>query len=157
MVKCDWKYRVNEISGNHWKGYRPQPYTAICFISGNVNDSFVILPNVSSSHFGIYTFRPLDREEISEYELLVKVTNVDEHAPSSTTAVRIDVVDLNDNAPRFKEKIYDVSILENVTVGHALLVLYAQDDDTGLNANVSYSILAGSGMNTFSLNKTSGK
>jgi len=38
-----------------------------------------------------------------------------------------------------------------------LLALYAQDDDTGVNANVSYSILAGSGINTFTLNKTSGK
>jgi len=67
------------------------------------------------------------------------------------------MVDQNDNAPSFNEKIYDVSILENVTVGHVLLVLYAQDDDMGVNANVSYSILAGSGMNTFTLNKTSGK
>ena len=67
------------------------------------------------------------------------------------------MVDQNDNAPRFNEKIYDVSILENVSVGHVVLVLYAQDDDTGVNANVSYSILAGSGMNTFTLNKTSGK
>jgi len=66
------------------------------------------------------------------------------------------VVDQNDNAPSFNEKIYDVSILENVTVGHVLLVLYAQDDDMGVNANVTYSILAGSGVNTFSLNKTSG-
>lgn len=66
------------------------------------------------------------------------------------------MVDQNDNAPRFNEKIYDVSILENATVGHVLLVLYAKDEDSGLNANVSYSILAGSGMNTFSLNKTSG-
>ena len=66
------------------------------------------------------------------------------------------MVDQNDNAPRFNEKIYDVSILENVSVGHVLLVLYAKDEDSGLNANVSYSILAGSGMNTFSLNKTSG-
>ena len=122
-----------------------------------MNDAFVILPNVSSNNFGIYTVLPLDREEISQYELLVQATNVDEHAPNSTTAVRIAVVDQNDNAPRFNEKIYDVSILENVTVGHVLLVLHAQDDDTGLNANVSYSILAGSGMNTFSLNKTSGK
>ena len=67
------------------------------------------------------------------------------------------MVDQNDNAPSFNKKIYDVSIIENVTVGHVLLVLYARDDDTGVNANVSYSILAGSGMNTFTLNKTSGK
>lgn len=85
------------------------------------------------------------------------MTNVDEHTPNSTTTVRITVVDQNDNAPRFNETIYDVSILENATIGHVLLVLHAQDEDTGINANVSYSILAGSGMNTFSLNKTSGK
>ncbi|XP_078376106.1 uncharacterized protein LOC144659523 [Oculina patagonica] len=126
-------------------------------ISGNVNDSFLLLPNTSSSHFGIYTARPLDREQISKYQLLVKVTNLDEHAPDSTTAVRIVVVDLNDNAPRFNKKIYDVSILENATIGHVVLVLHAQDVDIGLNANVSYTILAGSGMNTFNLNKTSGK
>ena len=131
-------------------------HSEICFTAGNVNDSFLLLPNTSSSHFGIYTARPLDREDISEFQLLVEVTNVDEHAPNSTTAVRIVVVDLNDNAPRFNKKIYDVSILENATIGQVVLVLHAQDEDIGMNANISYTILAGSGINTFYLNKTSG-
>lgn len=84
------------------------------------------------------------------------MTNLDEHAPNSSTAVRIVVVDLNDNAPSFKKKIYYVSILENATIGHVVLELHAEDEDVGLNANVSYTILAGSGMNTFTLNRTSG-
>lgn len=125
--------------------------------SGNTNFSFLVMPNISSHQFGIFTTRPLDREHISEYQLLVKATNLDEHARNSTTTVNISVMDLNDNAPRFNEKIYDVSILENATLGHVVLVLTAQDDDKGLNANVSYTVLAGSGLNSFSLNKASGK
>lgn len=133
-----------------------EAHSEICFTSGNVNDSFLLLPNTSWSHFGIYTARPLDREQISEFQLLIDVTNVDEHAPNSSTVVRIVVVDLNDNAPSFKKKMYDVSIRENATIGHVVLELRAEDEDIGLNADVSYTILAGSGMNTFNLNRTSG-
>ena len=77
--------------------------------------------------------------------------------PDSIIAVNIAVADLNDNAPLFSKKMYDVSILENATTGHVLLQLHARDEDIGVNARVIYTILAGSGVNTFSLNKTSGK
>ena len=122
-----------------------------------MNDSFLLMPNISSHHFGIFTTRPLDREDISEYQLLIEAVNIDEHALNSTTAVNISILDVNDNAPFFNNKINHVDILENATLGHVVLVLNAQDDDTGLNANVRFMVLAGSGLKTFSLNKTSGK
>ena len=125
--------------------------------SGNTNDSFVLKPNTSSSHFAIFTTQPLDREYVSEYLLLVKAINLDEHARNSTVAVNISVVDLNDNAPHFNRRSYDVNVLENTTLGKVVLVLNARDEDKGVNANISYTLLAGSGVYTFSLDKVSGK
>ena len=114
-------------------------------------------PNISSRSFGIFTTRPLDREDISEYHLLITATNTDEAALSSVTNVNIFVEDLNDNPPHFDKKIFDASIRENATLGHVVLILSAQDGDVGQNADISYSVHLGSGVDTFSLNKTSGK
>lgn len=127
------------------------------FNSGNVNNSFVLRPNSTSSYFGIYTTRPLDREDISTYQLHLESMNANEHAPQSVAAVNIAVSDLNDNAPIFSQKVYEVSLLENASIGHVLLQLYARDEDVGVNAHVTYTILAGSGAKTFSLNKLSGR
>lgn len=114
------------------------------------------MPNTSSTYVGVFVTRPLDRERVSEYQLLVKATNLDEHAQESTTALRVIVNDINDNAPHFKKKIHDVSILENATLGQVVLILEAVDDDALYNANISYKLVAGSGINTFSLDQTSG-
>lgn len=126
-------------------------------IAGNINNCFVVQPNISSRSFGIFTTRPLDREDISEYHLLVTATNTDEAALISATNVNIFVEDLNDNHPNFDKKIFDASILENATLGHVVLILSARDGDVGQNADISYWVYAGSGVDTFSLNKTSGK
>ena len=90
-----------------------------------MNNSFAIFFKCLVKQFWNLHDSFLEREDISGYQLLVKVTNEDEHAPSSTTAVRIVVVYLNVNAPRFNKKVYDVSILENVTGSHVLLVFHA--------------------------------
>ena len=114
------------------------------------------MPNTSSTHVGVFVTRSLDRELVSEYQFLVKATNLDEHAQESTTVVRVVVNDINDNAPHFQKKIYYVSILENATLGQLVFVLEAVDDDALFNANISYKLMGGSGTNTFSLDQTSG-
>ncbi|XP_015755978.1 PREDICTED: cadherin-23-like [Acropora digitifera] len=130
---------------------------AFSIMLGNTDDPFFLMPNTSSTHVGVFVTRSLDRELVSEYQFLVKATNLDEHAQESTTVVRVIVNDINDNAPHFKKKIYDVSILENATLGQLVFVLEAVDDDALFNANISYKLMGGSGMNTFSLDQTSGE
>lgn len=55
--------------------------------------------------------------------------------------IQIDVLDVNDNAPVFKEQKYSVVILENCQVNASVLNVTAFDPDIGLAGNVTYEIV----------------
>lgn len=55
--------------------------------------------------------------------------------------IQIDVLDVNDNAPTFKEKEYSFVLLENTPVGSSVLNLTATDPDSGPSGNVTYEIV----------------
>ncbi|XP_036060277.1 protocadherin-3-like [Onychomys torridus] len=87
--------------------------------------------------------RALDREE--QPELTLTLTAVDGGSPpkSGSTTVRIEVVDINDNAPQFVQSLYEVQVPENSPL-HALVVtVFARDLDEGPYGNVAYSLFQG--------------
>ena len=57
----------------------------------------------------------------------------------STAFVFINVTDANTNAPVFKRRSYRGRVLEDAKVGTSVLKVLATDDDTGSNAEISYS------------------
>lgn len=60
------------------------------------------------------------------------------------TQLSISLTDVNDNAPEFRSDIPSViPITEGVSVGTIVTVATAMDDDQGLNAAISYSIIGG--------------
>ncbi|XP_043545771.1 protocadherin Fat 1a isoform X3 [Chiloscyllium plagiosum] len=77
----------------------------------------------------------LKTQEAFHYELEVII--VDKQA---STKVIIDVIDMNDNAPEFKQSSYKASVSENVPVGTSVLTVSATDVDSGENGYVTYSI-----------------
>ncbi|NXR44286.1 PCDBC protein, partial [Hippolais icterina] len=82
--------------------------------------------------------KPLDREE--QPELSFTVIAVDGGSPprSGTTQVNIIVLDVNDNAPVFTQKIYVGQVLENSPEGSAVLTVVAADRDLGVNGEITY-------------------
>ncbi|XP_031559365.1 cadherin EGF LAG seven-pass G-type receptor 2-like [Actinia tenebrosa] len=58
----------------------------------------------------------------------------------STAIVYINVTDANTHAPVFKRRSYRGRIKENAKIGTSVLKVVATDDDTGTNAQISYSI-----------------
>ncbi|XP_067842901.1 protocadherin Fat 1a isoform X1 [Heptranchias perlo] len=74
-------------------------------------------------------------QEASRYELEVII--VDRQA---STKVIVYVIDMNDNAPEFKQSSYKASVNENVPVGTSVLTVSATDVDSGENGYVTYSI-----------------
>ncbi|KAH0506187.1 Protocadherin-3 [Microtus ochrogaster] len=88
-------------------------------IGSNAVQNYTVSPNL---HFHVVTHsradgrkypelvldRALDREE--QPELTLTLTAVDGGSPpkSGTTTVRIEVVDINDNAPQFVQSLYEV-------------------------------------------------
>lgn len=83
--------------------------------------------------------RALDREK--QPELSLTLTALDGGSPprSGTTAIRIVVLDVNDNAPRFSQAIYKTRVPEDSPVGSFIAKVSAGDEDVGVNADISYS------------------
>lgn len=130
------------------------------FPLNNALDSDVAINNIqtyrlsSNSHFLVVTRnrsdgrkypelvleKELDREE--EPELRLTLTALDGGAPprSGTAQVLIEVVDINDNAPKFQQPTYRVQIPENSPTGSLVLTVSANDLDSGDYGKVLYAL-----------------
>ncbi|XP_014350991.1 protocadherin-10-like [Latimeria chalumnae] len=89
--------------------------------------------------------KALDREEQSLYHLLL--TAIDGGIPERSGSVRITitVLDSNDNAPLFDQKIYFVNLFENSSKGTLVIKLNATDADEGSNGDVNYYFSSNTG------------
>ncbi|KAM8764566.1 LOW QUALITY PROTEIN: uncharacterized protein V5649_020233 [Rhynchonycteris naso] len=103
--------------------------------------------------------KALDREEQSE--IMLTITALDGGTPprSGTALVRIEVLDINDNAPEFEKLLYEVQVLENSPVGSQVAVVSARDVDIGAYGEVSYVFSQASEdtRKTFRINTKSGE
>uniref|UniRef100_A0A8C2Y952 Cadherin EGF LAG seven-pass G-type receptor 1 n=1 Tax=Coturnix japonica TaxID=93934 RepID=A0A8C2Y952_COTJA len=106
----------------------------------------------------ITTSGPVDREEVSEYHLVVEANDQGrEPGPrSATVKVHITVEDENDNYPQFSEKRYLVQVQEDAPVNSQILQVQATDRDRGSNAQVHYSIVSGNLKGQFYIHSFSG-
>uniref|UniRef100_A0A9J8ADP7 FAT atypical cadherin 2 n=1 Tax=Cyprinus carpio carpio TaxID=630221 RepID=A0A9J8ADP7_CYPCA len=83
----------------------------------------------------IMTSQTLDFEKHSHYEFDV-IANDGE----AFTRVVVDIIDENDNAPRFTLPSYQASLPENVPIGTSILAVSAIDVDKDNNGFVTYSV-----------------
>ncbi|XP_066489731.1 cadherin EGF LAG seven-pass G-type receptor 1 [Tiliqua scincoides] len=110
-------------------------------------------------HSGVVrTCAPVDREEVSEYHLVVEANDQgkDPGPRSTTVTVHITVEDENDNSPQFSEKRYLVQIPEDTPVNSQVLQVQATDRDRGSNSLVHYSIVNGNLKGQFFIHSTTG-
>lgn len=100
--------------------------------------------------------KPLDRETQASYTLTVKA--VDQGTPQlwSVTKLQVLVLDVNDNPPEFVSRSYHVTIPESASVDTEVARVMATSLDTGLNAQIVYSILGGNEHGKFSIDPQSG-
>ncbi|XP_014676956.1 PREDICTED: fat-like cadherin-related tumor suppressor homolog, partial [Priapulus caudatus] len=82
---------------------------------------------------------PLDRERAPAYALVVAACDLGSPARCARAEIAVAVMDVNDNAPRFRRRVYAAVIAENVVNGTAITRVAADDADAGKNADVSYS------------------
>ncbi|XP_004697099.2 protocadherin gamma-A1 [Echinops telfairi] len=93
------------------------------------------------NYYRLVTTKPLDREQISLYN--ISVTANDEGNPplSSNAQVLLQVTDINDNPPAFLQTSYSAYIPENNLRGASIFSVMAHDPDSGDNAHVTYSLV----------------
>ena len=86
----------------------------------------------------------LDRERRNRYRFRVQAepTNSWRHSPAELS-VLVEVLDVNDNRPAFRDENYHSTVREDVAVGSFLegLTLRATDADAGQNGELHYSVV----------------
>lgn len=105
----------------------------------------------------IITVMQLDRESKAGHTLVVTATDHGTPSLSDSTNVEIEVLDVNDNSPKFKESSYQASINENLPAGTRVIQISATDIDAGINGQVKYTFEGGnSGEDAFVVDEISG-
>lgn len=114
------------------------------------------------SHSGsLYTLRSFDYESVQQIELIIQAEDRGSPSLSSTSTIRIRVVDQNDNHPYFTSPVLlndsaDVPLPFNAPSGYLALRVSAEDEDEGVNSQLSYQIVQGD-TELFTMNKDTGE
>ncbi|XP_032885405.1 protocadherin gamma-C5-like [Amblyraja radiata] len=95
----------------------------------------------TSNHYKLTTSETLDREVISEYNILISAWDLGSPSLSSNKTIQIAISDVNDNAPQFGDASYNVYVMENNAPGAFIFTVTATDPDLDQNSYVSYSVL----------------
>ncbi|KAM6404342.1 cadherin-22 [Rhynochetos jubatus] len=93
----------------------------------------------------------LDRETQDRYEVVIRATDMAGQLGglSGSTTVTIVITDVNDNPPRFPQKMYQFSIVETAPVGTAVGRVKAEDSDVGENTDMTYQVKDEEGLEMF--------
>ncbi|XP_022249667.1 cadherin-related tumor suppressor-like [Limulus polyphemus] len=98
----------------------------------------------------------LDREQISKYNLTITAKDMGIPIRSSTAFLIIHVNDVNDHEPVFEKTEYSAVLSELVPVGTFVAAIKAEDEDSGVNSQIYYSIASGNEKRWFSLDFKTG-
>uniref|UniRef100_A0A8C3FK99 Cadherin domain-containing protein n=1 Tax=Chrysemys picta bellii TaxID=8478 RepID=A0A8C3FK99_CHRPI len=93
------------------------------------------------NYYSLVTDKPLDREQVLDYNVTVTATDRGTPPLSSTATILVQLLDINDNAPIFNQTSYTLYSTENNPRGASLCSLKANDPDWRENARVTYSII----------------
>uniref|UniRef100_A0A9L0JKZ3 Protocadherin 11 X-linked n=1 Tax=Equus asinus TaxID=9793 RepID=A0A9L0JKZ3_EQUAS len=121
----------------------------------DVNDDFTIDPQTGVIQPNI----SFDREKQESYTFYVKAEDGGRVSRSSTAKVTINVVDVNDNKPVFVVPSSNYSyelVLPSTNPGTVVFTVVAVDNDTGMNAELRYSIVGGNTKGLFIIDQTTG-
>ncbi|XP_069749521.1 protocadherin-11 X-linked [Narcine bancroftii] len=110
--------------------------------------SGVIKPNIT-----------FDREQQSSYTFQVKAVDGGRPQRTSVARVTINVVDVNDNSPVFVYPPSNFSyelVSTSASPGSIVGKVFAIDNDTGMNAELRYSIVSGNSRGLFAIDPMTG-
>ena len=97
---------------------------------------------------------PVDSEVALTHNVLVNVFD-GEH--SVQLKVYVYVEPSNEHVPRFNQTVYDCSVAESAAIGSIFCWVFAEDEDSGLDGQLSYAITSGNEANKFGIDSTTGE
>ena len=108
----------------------------------NDSSNYLKIALLNNNSFTINTGKKLlDREEIQNLNLVIHAW--DHGAPKSNNAsykFKIEVIDENDNKPKFDNSIYNLTIYENNKLTDIIAKFTATDADSGENGRITYRL-----------------
>ncbi|XP_075715472.1 protocadherin alpha-8-like [Rhinoderma darwinii] len=108
-----------------------------CYISEQI--PFKINPAFMDD-FSLTVNGPLDREIKDNYEVVIIARDEGFPSLSVSKALKINISDVNDNAPRFLQLVDTIFIKENNPPGSHVYTASASDPDISQNSFITYSI-----------------
>ncbi|XP_049642846.1 protocadherin beta-8-like [Suncus etruscus] len=102
-----------------------------------------LLKSSLENFYTLVTERPLDREQQAEYNITITVTDLGIPRLATQHTIRVQVSDVNDNAPAFSQPSYTLLVGENNSPALHIGSVSATDADAGSNAQLTYSLLPG--------------
>nr|CAD7446778.1 unnamed protein product [Timema bartmani] len=140
---------INNLTGYGTVNYLLSGENADFFIVNRITGIIQIAPNTT-----------LDREKQSTLNFVVIAIDTPQggvNQRKSTAMVRVEVLDVNDNAPQFSKPIYSAVVPENVIVDTQVTIVAAHDPDEVLSGQIIYEISdEGEANGLFQVNMTTG-
>ncbi|XP_062381381.1 protocadherin beta-16-like [Sardina pilchardus] len=127
-----------------------------------VNDNLPFaLRETSDNYYELIVSKQLDREKVPEYDITFTVTDRGVPPLSDNETITLELLDVNDNVPRFNKTFYTIPVSENNAPGALLASITALDPDLHENQYLVYFIIEKEIANTsismlFSINPENG-
>ncbi|XP_059846438.1 protocadherin gamma-B7-like isoform X2 [Hypanus sabinus] len=109
-----------------------------CHIADNIP---FVLDSSFKHYYTLLSARLVDREKVSEYNITITCSDAGIPPHTMKETIRVQVLDVNDNAPFFLQTSVNVHVTENNGIGTSIGSVSAFDADCGENASLSYSII----------------
>lgn len=136
------------------------PNSIISYSLQQTSDLFTIDPatgEILSKFVMNYKRTSVNSSPENSYSVIVVATDNGKPPMSSECLVTINVVDANNNKPRFKNHEKLIPVPQDATLGEKIVKLEAEDNlDFGINAEIEYFIFDGNGTTYFSIDKLNG-
>ncbi|XP_066446755.1 protocadherin gamma-B5-like isoform X24 [Eleutherodactylus coqui] len=110
-----------------------------CKIAGDLPFDLI---SSTGNFYKIVTKSNLDTEKVASYNITIQASDKGSPEMTSRKVIKLDVSDINDNAPVFAKLIYTTFIKENNSPGASIFTIQARDLDSEDNAKITYSIIA---------------
>ncbi|KAM8910618.1 protocadherin alpha-8-like isoform 24-T24 [Spinachia spinachia] len=101
---------------------------------------FELKPSYKENIYSVVSKNILDREEVSNYEIIITATDCGEPALSTVKTLSVRISDVNDNRPHFSQNPLEYYLIENNVAGALIFSISASDNDIDDNRVVGYHI-----------------
>lgn len=136
------------------------PNSVISYSLQQPNDLFTIDPatgEIFSKRTIHYKHSQMESSPENMYSLTVLATDNGKPPMYSECLVNINIVDANNNPPKFEKRDYLSPVPEGAEENQRVLQVVAKDTlDFGVNAEIEYSVTGGNGSSHFVINKNDG-